>query len=91
MLPNGDLVSGGEDRTVRVWHEGKCACTIRFPDTIWGVAVTKDGDIAAACADGKTRVFTQNEVLPGASAHVCTRVQRESVCERERLQWKLEQ
>jgi WD40 repeat protein len=23
VLPNGDIVSGGEDRTVRVWHDGK--------------------------------------------------------------------
>jgi hypothetical protein len=22
VLPNGDIVSGGEDRTVRVWHDG---------------------------------------------------------------------
>ena len=43
---------------------GKCACTIRFPTTVWSVAITHDGDIAAGCADGNTRVFTQNEVTP---------------------------
>jgi hypothetical protein len=41
---------------------GKCACTIRFPTTVWSVAITQDGDIAAGCADGNIRVFTQNEV-----------------------------
>jgi phospholipase A-2-activating protein len=44
VLPNGDIVSGGEDRTVRVWREGKCACCMRFPNTVWSVAVTTGGN-----------------------------------------------
>ena len=51
MLPNGiDLVSSGEDRTVRVWNGTECEQTIFLPaQSIWAVAVLANGDIVAGC------------------------------------------
>lgn len=31
VLPSGDLISGGEDRSVRVWRDGVCAQTPSAP------------------------------------------------------------
>ena len=49
LLPNGlDFVSSGEDRTIRVWREGKCHQTLTLPaQSVWCVTVLPNGDIAA--------------------------------------------
>ncbi|GAA5868266.1 hypothetical protein JCM1840_005619 [Sporobolomyces johnsonii] len=60
----GGLISGGEDRTVRVWRatDGECEQTIVVPAvSVWCVTVLANGDIAAGASDGLVRVFTKEE------------------------------
>ena len=60
-LPSGELVSSGEDRTVRVWKGGECVQTITHPAiSVWTVAVNQEtGDIVTGASDGVARVFTR--------------------------------
>lgn len=61
-LPSGELVSSGEDRTIRVWRGLECAQTITLPAiSVWSVAVNQQtGDIVSGSSDGVVRVFTRN-------------------------------
>ncbi|KAI0822742.1 phospholipase A-2-activating protein [Trametes gibbosa] len=62
VLPSGDIVSGGEDRTVRIWRDGECAQTLVHPAiSVWTVATMPNGDIVTGCSDGIVRVFTSEE------------------------------
>lgn len=57
VLPNGqDFISGGEDRTMRVWKDGKCVQTIAHPtQSVWAVCVLPgNGDIVSAARLGLT-------------------------------------
>ena len=63
-----------------MWREGKLVSSIRLPDSVWSVASLDNGDIAVACADGVTRVFTQasertapEAELSAFNAHVANR------------------
>lgn len=62
-LPSGELVSSGEDRTVRVWKGGECIQTITHPAiSVWSVAACPvTGDIVSGASDGIVRVFTRSE------------------------------
>jgi phospholipase A-2-activating protein len=59
--PGGDSwVTGGEDRSVRVWRAGEVVQTLYLPAiSVWSVAALENGDIAAATNDGCLRLFTQ--------------------------------
>lgn len=61
-LPSGELVSSGEDRTVRVWNGTQCVQTITHPAiSVWSVAACKEnGDIVTGASDRITRVFTRS-------------------------------
>lgn len=61
-LPSGELVSSGEDRTVRVWKGTECVQTITHPAiSVWAVAACADtGDIVSGASDGIARVFTRS-------------------------------
>lgn len=60
-LPNGNLVSSGEDRTVRIWKgNAEFQCLIQPCVSVWAVAAAPSGDIFAAGSDGFVRVFTQS-------------------------------
>ncbi len=62
ILPNGDLVSSGEDRTVRLWKDGACAQTIVHPAiSVWTVAAMPNGDIVTGASDYAIRVFSPAE------------------------------
>lgn len=63
VLPSGELVSSGEDRTARVWNGTNCVQTITHPAiSVWGVAACKDnGDIVTGASDRIARVFTRSE------------------------------
>ncbi|KYK58820.1 phospholipase A-2-activating protein [Drechmeria coniospora] len=60
-LPSGEIVSSGEDRTVRVWRGQECIQTIVHPAiSVWAVAVNAEtGDIVTGASDGVARVFTR--------------------------------
>ncbi|KAL2818422.1 PUL domain-containing protein [Aspergillus cavernicola] len=62
VLPTGELVSSGEDRTVRVWNGTYCVQTITHPAiSVWSVAVCQEnGDIVTGASDRVTRVFTRS-------------------------------
>lgn len=60
-LPSGELVSAGEDRTVRIWRDSGCIQTIAHPAiSVWGVAVCgENGDIVSGASDRKVRIFSR--------------------------------
>ncbi|KAK7429392.1 WD repeat protein Lub1 [Neonectria magnoliae] len=60
-LPSGELVSAGEDRTVRIWRGTECVQTITHPAiSVWTVAANPEtGDIVTGASDGVARVFTR--------------------------------
>ncbi|RKF75534.1 Ubiquitin homeostasis protein lub1 [Golovinomyces cichoracearum] len=62
-LPTGEIVSSGEDRTLRVWKGTQCIQTITHPAvSVWSVAVCADnGDIVSGASDNIVRVFTRSE------------------------------
>ncbi|TFK42378.1 WD40-repeat-containing domain protein [Crucibulum laeve] len=62
VLPSGDIVSAGEDRSVRVWKDGECAQTIVHPAiSVWAVSTMPNGDIVSGCSDGIVRIFSESE------------------------------
>ncbi|TFY60426.1 hypothetical protein EVJ58_g5154 [Rhodofomes roseus] len=68
VLENGDIVSGGEDRTVRIWRDGECSQTIVHPAiSVWSVSTMPNGDIVTGCSDGVVRIFSHDDSrqLPG--------------------------
>jgi phospholipase A-2-activating protein len=62
-LPSGELVSSGEDRTVRIWKGYDCIQTITHPAiSIWSVAVNaENGDLVTGASDRIARVFTRSK------------------------------
>ncbi len=62
VLPNGDIVSAGEDRSVRVWKDGECSQVITHPAiSVWTVSSMPNGDIVSGSSDGVVRIFTASE------------------------------
>ncbi|KAL5324819.1 hypothetical protein ACEPPN_005937 [Leptodophora sp. 'Broadleaf-Isolate-01'] len=61
-LPSGELVSSGEDRTLRIWKGNQCIQTITHPAiSVWAVAVcAENGDIMSGASDRIVRVFTRD-------------------------------
>ncbi len=61
-LPTGELVSSGEDRTVRIWSGYDCIQTITHPAiSVWSVASCHvNGDIVSGSSDGFIRVFSRS-------------------------------
>ena len=59
--PSGEIVSSGEDRTVRIWKGSECIQTITHPAiSVWGVAVCpKNEDIVSGASDRKVRIFSR--------------------------------
>ncbi|KAK9464179.1 WD40-repeat-containing domain protein [Lipomyces oligophaga] len=60
-----ELVSSGEDRSIRIWNNTECIQTITLPCTsVWSVAIcSESGDIAAAASDGNIRLFSRHEQI----------------------------
>ncbi|KAI0238122.1 WD repeat protein Lub1 [Massospora cicadina] len=53
------FVSGGEDRSVRIWRGGACVQTITLPAiSVWSVAALANGDFVCGTDEGHVRVFT---------------------------------
>ena len=61
VTPTGEIVSSGEDRTVRIWQGQECVQVITLPAiSVWSVAVGSDGDIIAGTSDKLARIFTRD-------------------------------
>ncbi|GJJ12306.1 hypothetical protein Clacol_006547 [Clathrus columnatus] len=61
VLPSGDIVSSGEDRTVRIWRDGECIQTIVHPAiSVWCVSTMPNGDIISGASDGVVRIFSES-------------------------------
>ncbi|KAJ1930044.1 WD repeat protein Lub1 [Tieghemiomyces parasiticus] len=59
-LATGELASGGEDRSVKIWRDGACIQTITLPaQSIWSVAASPNGDLVAGTSDKEAHVFTR--------------------------------
>jgi phospholipase A-2-activating protein len=59
VLPDGNFVSSGEDRTVRIWQSTSCIQTITLPAvSVWSVATCGNGDIITGSSDKVARIFT---------------------------------
>lgn len=72
LLSNGDFVTSGEDRTVRVWRNGKAVQVITLPSiSVWTVSVLPNDDIVSGGSDGVIRIFTRDpaRVAPEAEIH----------------------
>ncbi|KAI0844288.1 PFU-domain-containing protein, partial [Daldinia vernicosa] len=83
-LPSGELVSSGEDRTVRIWRGTECVQTITHPAiSVWTVsACSVDGDIATGASDGVIRVFSRDPkrlASPETLAHFDESVKSSSI------------
>lgn len=61
VLSTGEIITGSEDNTIKIWKNGNCIQTIRFPKSIWEVAELNNGDIAVATTDSVCRVFSKSE------------------------------
>ncbi|KAF2274061.1 phospholipase A-2-activating protein [Westerdykella ornata] len=61
-LPDGQLASSSEDRTVRIWKGQQCVQTITHPAiSVWSVAACSEtGDIVTGASDRIVRVFTRS-------------------------------
>ncbi|KIW04684.1 uncharacterized protein PV09_04419 [Verruconis gallopava] len=68
VLPTGEIVSAGEDRTVRIWSNGQCIQVITHPAiSVWDVAVCKEnGDIVTGASDKVVRVFSRSTERQGS-------------------------
>ncbi|KAJ9603275.1 WD repeat protein Lub1 [Cladophialophora chaetospira] len=61
VLPSGELVSSGEDRSVRVWQGASCIQVITLPAiSIWSVSAAPNGDIIVGSSDKIARIFTRD-------------------------------
>ncbi|KAI9803241.1 MAG: hypothetical protein M1825_002032 [Sarcosagium campestre] len=61
-LPSGELISSGEDRTLRIWKGTECIQTITHPAiSVWSVAsCAETGDIVSGASDRIVRVFSRS-------------------------------
>jgi phospholipase A-2-activating protein len=61
VLPSGEIISSGEDRSVRVWKGTECIQVITLPAiSVWSVAAGPHGDIIAGSSDKLARIFTRD-------------------------------
>lgn len=62
LLPNGDIVSCGEDRSVRVWRDNATVQAITFPCvSVWCLATFDNGDFVVGGSDKLLRIFTREQ------------------------------
>ena len=70
-LPTGEIVSAGEDRSIKIWQNGECIQTITLPAiSIWSVAVQPNGDIVCGSNDSDVRVFTRDRTRFATDADI---------------------
>lgn len=57
---SGDVASGSEDCSAKIWKNGTCCQSIQHPGCIWDVKFLPNGDLITACSDGVVRIWTKN-------------------------------
>lgn len=61
VLPSGEIVSSGEDRSMRIWRGTECVQVITLPAiSVWSVATSVKGDIIVGSSDKIARIFTRD-------------------------------
>lgn len=61
VLPSGEIVSSGEDRSIRVWNGVECVQVITIPAvSVWSVSTSPEGDIIAGSSDKIARIFSRS-------------------------------
>lgn len=72
----GELVSSGEDRSVRVWSaSGSVVQTITLPAiSVWSVATLSDGDLVTATNDAVVRVFSRDPTHKASAEEIQVRI-----------------
>ena len=61
VLPSGEIVSSGEDRSVRIWQGTNCVQAITLPAiSVWAVSTSPNGDIIVGSSDKLARIFTRD-------------------------------
>lgn len=60
-LDSGEIVTGGDDCTVKVWEGGECKQTIQMPRTVWSITHNKLGDLIIGCEDKSIKTFTRDQ------------------------------
>lgn len=70
-LPTGEIVSSGEDRSIRVWRGLECVQVITVPAiSVWSVSASPDGDIIAGSSDKLARIFTRSPERQAAAESI---------------------
>jgi phospholipase A-2-activating protein len=59
-LPNNIIISGSDDRTLKLWKDCICVQTVQFPATVWDIKSNSLGDIVVAAEDYKIYLFTRD-------------------------------
>lgn len=60
VSPSGDIISSGEDRSVRIWQGTNCVQVITLPAiSVWSVSVGQNGDLIVGSSDKLARIFTR--------------------------------
>ncbi|KAG5438340.1 hypothetical protein PCANB_002828 [Pneumocystis canis] len=71
VLSTKEIVSSGENRSVKIWRDGECIQTIMHPTvSIWSVIVLKNDDIVTGGSDGVVRVFTKDKERIASEAEI---------------------
>ncbi|KAL2396886.1 Ubiquitin homeostasis protein lub1 [Exophiala dermatitidis] len=61
VLPSGEIVSSGEDRSVRIWQGTNCVQVVTLPAiSVWSVSACPNGDIIVGSSDKLARIFTRS-------------------------------
>lgn len=55
-----EIVTGSEDRTLKVWRNEECIDTIMHRGSVWCVDTLPNGDIVTGCSDGIARIWTRD-------------------------------
>ena len=62
VLSSGEIISSGEDRTVRIWDGPACLQVLTLPAiSVWSVAACPNGDIIVGSSDKIARIFTKDK------------------------------
>lgn len=71
VLPSGEIVSSGEDRSIRIWKDTECVQVITLPAiSVWSVAACSNGDIIAGSSDKLARIFTRDQARQADDATI---------------------